>query len=779
MSSKKINNLIFISAFLTLAFTFSAYGLPEGEEVALGSATFDRSTTDTLIVNTSSDKLIVNYDSFNIAQQEAVHFYQPSASSIALNRVTGQDPSSIMGTLTANGRVFIVNPNGVLFGPDSRVDVAALVASTLDISNEDFLAGRYNFSKDGKSAFITNQGKIIAQPGGYVCLLSGAVGNQGIIQANLGTVVLAAGEKVTLALDDLNQISVVIDDAVKEEVFGPEGEKIGSAIKNSGAITAGGGKVILNAKVLNSVFDYAINNTGIIQAESLVNHHGVVELVAEGAPVYNIGKIEAGEVRVEVKDSGFINKGEIITDGSPDLPDGGRVSIEAATVLQQGNISANAQENGTAGELSIVSQTSTVLDEGSTTEARALGNVGNGGKVTFGGNGKVLVNNNALIDLSGGGLIGDAGFLIGKFDQIGFYGVLNGRAPPGYSPLRIINTSDNPATISTDRSDYPPDGTPVITGSGFLPNQQVTINILGPDGNVLAVTVQTDASGNFVFIYAPQTLLGGPYTITATDGTKNAVNTFTDAPPPPTMTAEPAYTQGTSNAVSWTSVSSAVSYRVQRARDSSFTSGLEEYTTSSTNYDFTSLSDGQIYYYRVRAERDGGWKQTAWSDTVSSTQDATAPTITITAPINGTTYNTPQTLTYTVSDNFDSNPVIGGATSGSVYSAAGAYLILITAEDSAGNTNSGSVTFSITASNYIDSQLSYCSVIRLILPDSQQSGQFQFNFFIPGGPVYLYHPLTPIDLSAFGEFILEEGAYEFINGAINIIGHGGLLPFLK
>ena len=309
-------NLSLIVLLLSLSATTLAYCLPQDEQVVSGSATFDRSTSDTLNVNTPSDKLIVNYSSFDIAQQETVNFNQPSSQAVALNRVTeGTNPTQILGSLNANGRIFIINQNGVLFGSGSRVDAAALVASTLDIRNEDFLTGKYNFFKTGVNTYIINNGNITVRNGGYVCLLSQAVDNQGSIQASLGTIVLASGEKMTLALDDMNDISVAIDGGVKEAVFGPDGKKIDSAVKNSGTISANGGKVILTAKVLNNVFDYAVNNTGVIEAKNVIEHDGVIELTAEGGPIINTGRIEAGEVKIEAKDSRFINKGDVISRG--------------------------------------------------------------------------------------------------------------------------------------------------------------------------------------------------------------------------------------------------------------------------------------------------------------------------------------------------------------------------------------------------------------------------------------------------------------------------------
>ncbi|MFH0790625.1 MAG: filamentous hemagglutinin N-terminal domain-containing protein, partial [Candidatus Omnitrophota bacterium] len=363
--------ILFVCFFLLLSKASFIYGLPEGENVVSGEAVFDRSTTNTLNINTPSEKLIVNYNSFNIAQAEAVNFQQPSSGAIALNRVTGADPSAIMGSLTANGRVFLINPNGVLFGPNSRVDAAALVASTLDISNEDFLKGDFNFYKDGRNGAIINQGRIASLPGGYICMLSQAIANQGIIQAGLGTVVLASGEKMTLALDDLNQISVVIDEAVKGEVFAPDGKKMDSAIKNSGTIIADGGKIILTAKVLNNAFDYAVNNSGIIQAKSLFNHDGVVELTAEGAAVYNTGKIEAGEVKAEVRGADFINAGEIKAGGKEDVFNSGNVYIQAVNVFQCGLISAKAAVTIEA-ENNVETSYSKTVSSGSLRESEAV-----------------------------------------------------------------------------------------------------------------------------------------------------------------------------------------------------------------------------------------------------------------------------------------------------------------------------------------------------------------------------------------------------------------------
>ncbi|MFH1767869.1 MAG: filamentous hemagglutinin N-terminal domain-containing protein, partial [Candidatus Omnitrophota bacterium] len=436
-----------IAFSLLLIFSIStAYSNPELNAVVAGSA--DAQTQgNTYTINVHSNKAILNYNSFSIAGGETTRFNQPSPSSIALNRVVGQDASAIYGNLTANGQIFLINPNGILFGPNSRVDTAGLVASTLNISNQDFLAGKYNFS--GQGGYIINQGQIISQPGGYACFLSSAIDNQGLIQADLGTVVLAAGEKMTLGLDDLAQISVVIDEAVKQEVLGPDGEKMDNAIDNSGTIQANGGKVIINAKVLNNVFDYAINNSGIIEAKSLSAEDGTITLAAQGAPVLNSGKIEAGKVVIDVPDDDFTNRGQIISNGSPELPDAGIISIKAVNILQSGLVSADAYNGGLAGEVEIISVTQTVLDENSTTSAACPYAIGSGGRIQINSRrGNTFVKAGAIVDVSAGSIKGDAGSIeISAFEQLGFYGILNGRAPPGYNVgTAILDPAD--ATIS-------------------------------------------------------------------------------------------------------------------------------------------------------------------------------------------------------------------------------------------------------------------------------------------------------------------------------------------
>lgn len=376
---KKVK-IVGAAMFAALLFPVLLFALPEGETIIEGQATFDRSTPNTLTINTTSDKLIVDYNNFSIANNESVYFYQPSISSAALNRVTGTSVSNIFGSLIANGMIYLINPNGINIGPASNINASAFIASTLNITNADFISGNYAFSKllDKIGKPVINQGYIKVREGGRVALLGSAVVNSGTIEATLGSVALAAGERITLNLDSAGMISVVIDEPVKEGIYGFGGEKLDSAVQNSGKIVAPGGKVILAAKVLNNVFDKAINNSGIIQAWSLVNHDGVVELLGEGAAVVNTGTIEAGEVKVAVKGADFVNQGQIIAAGEEDVPASGNIYVEANNVVIAENALFSAKTLVDIKVETVVVTTGYVENNSSSVQSGAAQNVSPG-----------------------------------------------------------------------------------------------------------------------------------------------------------------------------------------------------------------------------------------------------------------------------------------------------------------------------------------------------------------------------------------------------------------
>ncbi|MDP3412015.1 MAG: filamentous hemagglutinin N-terminal domain-containing protein, partial [Polaromonas sp.] len=219
----------------------------------------------------------------------------------ALNRVLGADPSSIMGTLSANGRVFLLNPNGVLFGSGAQVNVGGLVASTMSLSDAKFMSGDYSFTDAGNGS-VVNQGNITAADGGYVALMGKSVSNQGVISARLGSVVLAAGNAVTMdvAGDGLLNVSVA------------QGA-VNALVENGGLIRADGGKVLLTAQAAGDLLKTAVNNTGVIQAQTIGNRNGTILL---------LGDMQSGTMNV----SGTLDA------SAPNGGNGGFIETSAANV---------------------------------------------------------------------------------------------------------------------------------------------------------------------------------------------------------------------------------------------------------------------------------------------------------------------------------------------------------------------------------------------------------------------------------------------------------------
>src|SRR2546429_2881679 len=193
-----------------------AAGGPAGGTVVGGAATIQGQGGPAATVNQSSSSAIVNWNTFNIVLNESVRFNQPGASSVVLNRVTGGlGPSEILGTLTANGRVFVINRDGILFGPNAVVNTAGFLATTHDIRNSDFMAGRYNFNIPGRpDASIVNPGRLTAHSGGLAALVAPGVRDTGTITATLGTVALGSRNSFTLGLLGGKLITLAVGDQI-------------------------------------------------------------------------------------------------------------------------------------------------------------------------------------------------------------------------------------------------------------------------------------------------------------------------------------------------------------------------------------------------------------------------------------------------------------------------------------------------------------------------------------------------------------------------------------
>src|SRR3954469_25602547 len=280
---QRLRNLLLVStALMPLAFA-SAIAGPNGGNVVSGSATINNQGTANVSVNQQSDRAIINWRLFDIGTGERTTFVQPNASSVVLNRVTGGlGPSQILGTLEANGRVFVVNRDGIIFGAGGVITTAGFLATTSDIKNEDFMAGRFNFQTPGRpDASIVNMGTITATNGGFAALVAPGVRNSGTITAALGTIGLAAGNTFSLDFYGDRLITLGVGDQIAGQVRDvATGQTLKSLVTNEGKLKANGGRVELTAAAARQVVDAVINTSGVIEANSIGTKNGQIVLAA-------------------------------------------------------------------------------------------------------------------------------------------------------------------------------------------------------------------------------------------------------------------------------------------------------------------------------------------------------------------------------------------------------------------------------------------------------------------------------------------------------------------
>ena len=300
-------------ALLAAAFASAAGAAPQGGQVASGSATISQSGNTTTIQQ-SSNRVGLNWSSFNIGAQETVNFVQPSASALAVNRIFDTNGSQILGRLNANGQVWLINPNGVMFGQGAQVNVGGLVASTLELNQSSLDGNVRSFSAAGPGA-ITNLGNITAADGGYVAFLGNTVSNQGTIAARQGSVMLGAGDSARLTFSGNALVGMEVQQGT-----------LATLAENGGLLKADGGMVVMNAAARDALLASVVNNTGVIEARSAEDLLGSVRL--------------AGDL--------VVNTGSISASGST----GGSVSINGRSLLQAGTVSADG-DSGAGGSVSL------------------------------------------------------------------------------------------------------------------------------------------------------------------------------------------------------------------------------------------------------------------------------------------------------------------------------------------------------------------------------------------------------------------------------------------
>ncbi len=259
---------------LAIATTSTAsVAVPVGGVVSAGEATIHDSA-GRIDIHQQSDKAVIDWREFDLNENETAQFHQPDNNALTVNRVNSVSPSIIHGNLKANGNVMVINPNGMLFGGKALVDVNGLIASTADASNADLMRhGALSLNKSGNpNAIIVNLGHIKTKDGGYVSLLAPNISNQGIIEANLGSVALASGDTATVDLYGDNLILAAVSDKVTSQI-----------IENHGIIAAQGGSIAISAAAGEMVVDSLINLDGLLDAKSVGDKTGNIIVQAEGS----------------------------------------------------------------------------------------------------------------------------------------------------------------------------------------------------------------------------------------------------------------------------------------------------------------------------------------------------------------------------------------------------------------------------------------------------------------------------------------------------------------
>ncbi|WNO08042.1 filamentous hemagglutinin N-terminal domain-containing protein [Teredinibacter sp. KSP-S5-2] len=355
---------------------------PEGGVVVGGKGSIQQSGRSTTI-NQATDRLAIDWQSFDVAADERVTFHQPTSSSISLNRILSNRGSEIHGRIDANGHVVLVNPNGVFFSETATINAGGLLASGLNIRSEDFMNGDFAFSAlEGTDGTVINAGIINAATGGSVTLLGKKVENSGMITANLGAVNLAAGKEAIVTFDNEGLLGVRVTEGLLQEEIG-----VDPAVLNSGDINAQGGRILISGSASQDLFSRAVNAGDLNQEVSVVMHDDGSFTLGAGADVVNTGNLnvsanntDAG--RVIVVGENVTSTGEIRADSAQGS--GGQIELHATdkTELKElAVVSANSSYEGEGGNVKVLGNKVGLFDEANVSASGANG----GGTVLIGG----------------------------------------------------------------------------------------------------------------------------------------------------------------------------------------------------------------------------------------------------------------------------------------------------------------------------------------------------------------------------------------------------------
>jgi len=472
----KINfkSILFVIAVISTGVVLAN---PTGGSVVHGNVSFNHPNANTLNV-TNSPNAIINWQQFGVNRDEITRFIQQSPNSAVLNRIVGQNPSQILGQLRSNGKVFIINPNGIIFGRHSTVNTAGLIASTLNISNRDFLNGRLHFADLENNAAILNQGFIHTSKNGEVVMVAPNIKNEGVINVENGHLVLAAGQSVTLS-------SLGYED-IEFEVQAPE-----NSVVNLGDLISDGGSI--------GVFAGNIKHSG-------------------RASVNAIEMDDAGNIRFVAKKDTVINNGSI--SASSEKGKAGKVELlgERVGLFGKSTVTASAPTGGgeilVGGDYQGKGKTKTAKTTQVASDVEIHADATNNGISSKGNGGKVILWSDeytrfaGTVTAKGGVLGGDGGFIeISGKDKLNFSGSADTAASHGragtvlFDPRNIHISTTGPAfTINTTNNTFAATpATDAIFTNTSIANLLVTQNVLLQASNDIFI----DAGANINVVGGP------------------------------------------------------------------------------------------------------------------------------------------------------------------------------------------------------------------------------------------------------------------------------------
>jgi filamentous hemagglutinin family protein len=457
---------------------------PMGGQVVVGQAGITASANTTAIAQTSQ-RAAINWTSFDVGSQQSVTFVQPSASAIALNRVTGPDPSRIAGKITANGQVALVNQSGVVFYKGSQVNVSTLIVSAAGITDKNFAAGKMVFDQPARpNARIENRGDITVKETGLAALVAPQVVNSGTITAKLGHVVLAGATTHTVDLYGDGLLSIDVTGQVKQAPVGPDGKQATALVTNTGMIAADGGTITLTAQAADGIVQTLVSAGGKLRANSVGDRTGTIQVAGIGGSVTVEGSVAAEGVAAGTR-GGQI---ELVASNAVRVASGATVSTSGRAgggVVAVGTTLARAR--GGSAVKGAQTAKSTVVEHGATIRADATAQ-GAGGRVVLLSTDRT--DHQGTITARGGAKGGDGGFVEVSGDKaFALTGTADLAAPAGHVGTLLIDPTNldviTPPPGSLDRG-----FTGTVSAGSSPGNQTISNSVVNRIGNGADIILQ-------------------------------------------------------------------------------------------------------------------------------------------------------------------------------------------------------------------------------------------------------------------------------------------------